>query len=160
LNIPPGEGAVEFTRCLIGGLNRSAAALVVSRLLTLDDGELAETYGKRVKRCRVCNYPFTDRTKARMVVVCGDQCRTVKNSAQTQTRRISKKRDVKPVRKSIIYVWWLEYPFYTPHEAMVNHVGSYERPFGNIEAIQSAKERNEATGGRRGRRNRREKSEY
>jgi hypothetical protein len=146
VSIPPGGGAVEFGRSITEGLARAEAAAIISRLITLDDAELREEYGQRVKRCCVCRYPFTDRTKPGNATVCGDSCKTLKKTAQ---RSVQRSRHAKVERKSIPYVWWFEYPFWISENVMLSRVWSYERPSARVTEIQASRQTAEKTGGKR-----------
>lgn len=142
------SGAVDFAQQLTEGLSREESAVFISELLALDDVALSARFGPRVKHCIVCGYPFMDKTKPSNATVCGDGCRTTKKSRQ---KAVQRGRMTKGERKPVTYVWWLEYPFYTPHEAMMRRAYSYEKPFGPDKLFQiiAAKERKERMGGRK-----------
>lgn len=140
----PGQGAIEYAESLVIGLSRDEAAVILQKLLK----EPAIT-DIRVKRCAHCGYPYKDRTKANMSVVCSEDCRKAR---KTPMKRIERARKIPEGTRIVVkYIWWLEYPFWVPEKAMFNHVGSYERPFDpeKLTRIAAARERYERMGGRR-----------
>lgn len=143
MSIPPGDGAIEFARHLIEGLDRSAAISMLGDLLALNDAALMEAHDPRVKRCLICHYPFRDRTRPGNAKVCGAPCTTAKKTTQKQIQR---KRNDQPIRKLVPYVWWIEYPYWTSERAMLSRVWSYERPSEKIAEIHAAKIRYEQRG--------------
>jgi hypothetical protein len=140
----PGEGAIEYASSLVNGLTRAQAAVVFEKLRGNPPPD------SHVKLCSYCGYYFRDKTKNGSSKVCGESCRTPVKSKQRGIQR-AKKSIIKP-KQRIYYQWWHEYPFWSPESAMFNRVWSYEKPFGNIENIQAAKERNQTMGGREGKR--------
>lgn len=144
----PSEGAIEFARQLTEGLSHESAGEIIEKVLSLDDAELADKYGQKVKRCVVCRYPFRDPTKNGSSTVCGEECKTAKKSRQKAIQRGRLKEDE---RKPVYYIWWLEYPYWTSEKAMLSRVGSYERPYdpSKLVKMDAARERKERHGNKR-----------
>jgi hypothetical protein len=145
----PGEGAIEYIRTRINGLNREQAAVVIQKLNANPPND------PKIKRCTYCDYLFRDKTKNGSSKVCGESCRTPVKSKQKSNQRAKKEIPNRAesgnakVKIKVPYVWWLEYPYYVTEAIMLSRVGRYERPFGNVEDISAARDRYERTGGRR-----------
>ncbi|WP_373230380.1 hypothetical protein [Cohnella sp.] len=135
----PGEGAIEYARSLVNGLNREQAAIVLRK--RPDD--------PRVKCCSCCGYHFRDQTRPGNAKTCGESC---KRAVKTWQRHIQRGKDwsAKP-KKKILYYDWFEYPFWINERAMLYHAWSYDSPKDpdKINQILAARQRCERFGGKR-----------
>lgn len=105
--VPLGEGARKFRRIEDG-------------LIPLTDKQL-----QRMKKCEVCEGDFIDESRAGNAKVCGESCRSIKDSTR---KRKEYNRDEHNIEGEGRYMreWQrqqLGYTFYSPYE--LNHIGDY-----------------------------------
>ncbi|GGE80350.1 hypothetical protein [Priestia taiwanensis] len=146
----PGEGAIEFAMQYMEGLTRANALPVIQSLMK---GNLHDRTDKRIKRCVYCGYYFRDKTKPNNSKNCGQGCKTDWDTMQRAKKRADTAllKPKKPKKSDFGHAWMLEYPFYSPEEAMFRWKWRYEVPKAHykLEEIQGARYRCEMMGGRR-----------